>query len=135
MLVLYFLLFSFIGWVGDTAYRSFEKGTYVRGSFLPIPIMPIYGFGALLILFINTRLHPFPFFVKFFLYGSLLAALELATGFLVKKYFKRRLWKYDGGILNIGGFTNFAHVLLWGALAMILLYFQPYFEPLFGPMW
>jgi uncharacterized membrane protein len=133
--MIYFVLYSFLGWVGDTAYRSFEKGRYVRGSFLPIPFMPVYGFGALLVLALDTRFRALPLPLAFVLYGSLLAVLELLTGFCIKKYFKRRLWKYDGGVMNIGGFTNLAHAALWGALAMVVVVLQPQLERIFGPLW
>lgn len=133
--MIYFFLYGVLGWIIDTAWRSYEKKKYVNGSFLQIPFMPIYGFGAVLILTLNAWYPDIPTLVKFVFFGTLLALLECIGGFGVYKIFGRRLWRYKGGLMNIGGFTNFAHLLLWGALAMLLICIHPFFERTFGPLW
>lgn len=54
LLILYFFLFAFLGWVMETLYAIYNLGHFVKRGFLYGPICPIYGYGALmLIIFFN----------------------------------------------------------------------------------
>ena len=55
--ILWFIIFSFAGWILDTAYRSLERRAYVSETYLPF-LATIYGFGALglIALYKNTNL-------------------------------------------------------------------------------
>jgi len=53
-IILYFFLYSFIGWLMETFYSLLVLGHFTNRGFLVGPICPIYGFGAILmILFIS----------------------------------------------------------------------------------
>ena len=51
----YFVLCSFIGWVLETL-RFLSRGKLVNRGFLTGPFCIIYGFCALLIMFINDKI-------------------------------------------------------------------------------
>ena len=51
LLILYFFLFAFLGWVMETLYAIYNLGHFVKRGFLYGPICPIYGYGVL----INTK--------------------------------------------------------------------------------
>lgn len=46
-LFLYFLLFSFMGWLLETLYGIYELGHFTKRGFLYGPLCPIYGFRGI----------------------------------------------------------------------------------------
>ena len=49
-LILYFIVYSFIGWCLETFYAFCVFGCFVKRGFLLGPVCPIYGFGAILLI-------------------------------------------------------------------------------------
>ena len=49
-LFLYFIFYSFCGWIWETCYCSFCERHYVPRGFLYGPVCPIYGVGFLLMI-------------------------------------------------------------------------------------
>lgn len=120
-LVVYFLFYSFIGWIVDTAARSYASGHYEVGNFLPIlPLCPLYGFGALLVLTLAPHLSKLRIIWQWCVYALLLATLEYTTGTLLLFFTHQRSWGYPPTFLSLNGFTDPAHAMLWGSLALIL---------------
>ena len=48
--VLFFFIYSFIGWVWESCYVSVRKHRWVNRGFMPGPMLPLYGSGALVAL-------------------------------------------------------------------------------------
>ena len=48
--ILYFLLFSFIGWIIETCFSFYALGHFTKRGFLYGPLCPIYGWGALILI-------------------------------------------------------------------------------------
>jgi uncharacterized membrane protein len=118
-----FLVYSFIGWIIDTTKRSIDAKEFKTGSALPVPLCPVYAVGAFIVLGIHHYLPPtMPLVAEGFLYGCVLASLELATGIFFLKVFRRRLWVYKGGVVNIAHFTDLFHLLIWGCLGLFLVH-------------
>ena len=55
-LFLYFILYSFLGWVMETCYCSIVEQRLVARGFLYGPICPIYGGGVVLMILFFTPL-------------------------------------------------------------------------------
>jgi len=128
----YFFFYSFVGWLMDTSYRSILARAFAPGSFFPVPMCPIYGFGALLVIFLHRAFPSAPLVLQGLIYGVLLALLEYLTGYFALLFFHRRLWYYAGGWLNLGHFTDLSHAVLWGVGAIVLVsYLQPALESVF----
>ena len=67
-IILYFFIYSFLGWVMETIYSLMVLGHFTKRGFLFGPICPIYGFGAILmILFISKYKHIYKFIIIFFI--------------------------------------------------------------------
>ena len=54
-LATYFIIYSFLGWVLESIFRSFCEKKIINTGFLRGPICPIYGCGAIImILFFSS---------------------------------------------------------------------------------
>ena len=47
-LFIYYIIYSFIGWVLESLYKSILQKKLVNSGFLAGPFCPIYGYGALI---------------------------------------------------------------------------------------
>lgn len=116
---LFFYLYSFLGWVWESAYVSVHQKRFVNRGFLKGPFLPIYGSGALCVLAAVLPVREDP--VKTFLVGMLAATvLEYITGALMERIFRVRYWDYTGKFLNVNGHVCLASALCWGVMSLIL---------------
>ena len=49
-IVVYFFIYSFMGWLLEVTYAMFVERHFVNRGFLYGPLCPIYGFGALILI-------------------------------------------------------------------------------------
>lgn len=119
-LFLYFLLYSFIGWICEVCYCSIPKKTFVNRGFLNGPICPIYGFGAISI--INFLYYFKNEIVLLFLLAVILTStLEYITSFILEKLFNTKWWDYSNNKFNINGRVCLLNSTLFGLLAVVLV--------------
>ena len=120
-LTAYLTLYSFLGWIMDTVYRSALAGIFVYESSMDTVLAPVYGFGALAFLLIKPVLknkHPLTQWVLLALTGG---AVEYVGGVVGMMYTGRRLWDYSDAFLNIHGHTDLYHIIVWGFLGLLFL--------------
>ena len=101
LLFLYFFLYSVIGWVCETAYCSIGKRKFVNRGFLNGPLCPVYGFGALAVVWLLRPVCEYPILV-FAAGAAVTSALEYLTGYLLEKLFGLKLWDYSKRPFNAG---------------------------------
>ena len=90
-LFLWFLFYSFAGWVYESILVSVSERRLVNRGFLNGPVCPIYGCGAVLAIVLLHDLHN-PFAV--FLISSIGACmLEYVTSWGMEKLFRARWWE------------------------------------------
>lgn len=124
-LFIYWIIYSFIGWILETVYCSILSGKFEERGFLNGPLVPIYGFGAMIIL---ATLLPYAFNpVLVFLLGLILtSSLEYLTSYIMEKAFKMRWWDYSEMFMNINGRVCLLNSTMFGALSLILVeYIHP----------
>ena len=134
-MVLYFFIYSFIGWAQETVQCSVRERRFVNRGFLNGPICPIYGCGALLILTALLPLrrgldHLWIAVPAVFVIGGMIAsALEYFTSWLMEKLFHARWWDYSKEKHNLNGRICLWVSIAWGVLAAALVFvIQPLFE-------
>ena len=116
---LWFMFYSFLGWVWETILCSLTEGHFVYRGFLNGPYCPIYGFGALIDI---ALLHWFDNPFLLFLMGALLASvLEYLTSYVMEYYFHARWWDYSEKRFNLNGRICLEGALVFGLFAVILL--------------
>lgn len=125
---IYFLTFSFIGWLLETAFSFYNFGYFTKRGFLFEPICPIYGFGAIiLIIFFGTyKKHNF----KLFLYSSVVCSIfEYIVSFAMEALFSLKWWDYSKNFLNLNGRISIFYSFSWGIIALLFINFiYPFFK-------
>ena len=117
-----FFVYAAIGWVWESLYVSAKERAWVNRGFLNGPILPIYGFGAVIILFLTLPVSKNVFLI--FLFGMAGAtALEFATGFVMEQIFKVRYWDYSQKHFNLCGYICLYASLGWGVFSVVLVRF------------
>ena len=126
-LVLFFTIYSFVGWTMETIYASKINKEFVNRGFLNGPFCPIYGFGAILViqgskLISTANLNYFTESIIIILFSIIITTIvEFITGYILEKIFNLKWWDYSGVAMNIKGYVCLKFSLLWGILAFVLM--------------
>lgn len=118
--LIYFFIYAFIGWVVEVSYHAVTKGKFINRGFLAGPYCPIYGFGAISVIYFLTDIAEKNKLVLFL--GSMLIAtlIEFVAGFLLEKIFHERWWDYSDRKFNIGGYVCLEFSVIWGMFCFLL---------------
>lgn len=118
--ILFFFIYSFVGWVWESCYVSIKKHRWVNRGFMNGPMLPIYGSGALVILVSTIGVRDNPALI--FLLGMLAATvLEYITGWAMEQLFHVRYWDYSDQKLNWNGYICLSSSLCWGCFSILLV--------------
>lgn len=116
----FFFLYCLLGWIWESAYVSVRKHRWVNRGFLNGPFLPIYGCGAILVLFVTKPV--WDNWVLVFLLGMCAATvLELVTGYVMEQIFQVKYWDYSKNRFNLGGYICLGCSLGWGAFSVFLV--------------
>lgn len=117
----YFFIYSFLGWVCECIYCSIPAKHFINRGFLYGPYCPIYGFGAISVIWLLEPFQATPLLL--FLLGILLtSALEYLTSWIMELCFHTQWWDYTGYFLNLHGRICLKNSLLFGILVLCVLY-------------
>lgn len=120
--VLLFFFYCFLGWVWESCYVSICRRQWVNRGFLHGPLLPIYGSGAILILFVTLPAQDHLWLV--WLLGMIAAtALEYVTGDVMERLFKVRYWDYSKKRFNLNGHICLSSSVAWGFFSVLLVRF------------
>ena len=119
-LFLLYIAYSTLGWCGEMLYCSIPKGKLCeKRGFLNGFLCPIYGHGALLVLYALHGGFQNPFLTFFF--GAIVTSiLEYFTSWLMEKLFHMRWWDYSHYKFQINGRVCLLNSTCFG-LACVLL--------------
>ena len=117
--IAFFIIYCLIGWIGESLYVSWEHRKWVNRGFLHGPFLPIYGFGAVIILISTIPVRNNYFLI--FLFGMLDATLlEYFTGWAMEQIFHVKYWDYTYDFCNLHGYICLGCSLTWGVCALLL---------------
>ena len=127
-LLLYFIIYSFLGWVVESIFKSFLQREVVNSGFLHGPCCPIYGFGALIMhLFLSS--FKSNIIILFFAGFFVLSIWEYIAGVILEKKFHTKYWDYSDNFMNIQGRVCLMNSFFWGFLGVIFtLFIHPFIE-------
>lgn len=115
----FFYIYCFFGWVFESTYVSLKKKQLVNRGFLRIPMLPLYGSGAVMMLWVSLPVKNNLFLV--YLSGVIAAtALEYVTGSLMERLFKVRYWDYSNQKFQLQGYICLSSSVAWGFLTILM---------------
>lgn len=110
-LVLYFVIYSFLGWILETIFALFVLGKFVKRGFL-------YGFGAVLII-LTLKKFKGKKTKEFFISMIVFSVFEYVVSWLFEMIFHLRWWDYSNDIGNINGRISIAYSVAWGVIGLV----------------
>lgn len=118
--ICYFIIYAFLGWCTEVAYKAVTVGQFVNRGFLNGPVCPIYGFGMVFVIWALTPVvdNEFLLFAGGFIITT---ALEWLTGFVLEKLFHAKWWDYSGEPFNINGYVCLKFSILWALACMLIM--------------
>ncbi len=122
-LIIFFAIYSLIGWIIEVIYRSITRRRLINPGFLFGPFVPVYGIGALFIIILQRFIHPLPVIDQFIIYVIILSVIEFITGEFFEHFFKLKLWDYSDMRINYKGKISLLFSIGWGILAIGLSHF------------
>lgn len=127
--IVLFLIYSIVGSIFETLYRLItEHRLYGIHGFLHIPILPIYGFGAILIILLLEKIYRKPLLL-FIVAATLASLIEFVTHWLIEVLFHIKIWDYSGDPFNIAGRVDLYSSVGFGLLAVLLVnVIHPFFS-------
>ena len=120
--ILFFFIYSFFGYLSEIILCSIGERKLVNRGFLFGPILPIYGFGMLTVLFL-TKNTTDNLALTFLISMAACSALEYLTSFLLEKLFRIKWWDYSkSDKLNLNGRICLRNCLAFGIAGSIVVY-------------
>jgi uncharacterized membrane protein len=115
----FFFIYCFLGWTWESCYVSIKERRWVNRGFLRLPMLPLYGFGAVLMLWVSI---PFRGNYPAQYCAGVLAPtiLEYVTGWGMEKLFKVRYWDYSYKKIQLNGYICLSSSLTWGAFTILM---------------
>ena len=116
--ITFFYIYCFLGWIVESTYVSLQKRRLVNRGFLRLPMIPLYGTGAVMMLWVSLPVKDNLILV--YIAGFFAAsALEYVTGWIMERLFKMRYWDYSSQKFNINGYVCLGTSIAWGFLTIL----------------
>lgn len=115
----FFYIYCFFGWIFESTYVSLKQGRFVNRGFLRLPLLPLYGTGAVMMLWVSLPVKNNLFLV--YISGVIAATiLEYVTGYAMERLFKMKYWDYSNQRFNIHGYICLSSSIAWGFLTIFM---------------
>ena len=75
----YFILYSFLGWIIEGLFSLFTKGYFLKANFLRLPLKPMYGIAAILLIILKELVPSWIFLIILF---TLPTVVEYVSAYL-----------------------------------------------------
>lgn len=116
-----FIIGSLSGYIYEIIFYLVMDNELTNRGFLYGPYLPVYGVGAVCMLWLLKRFKKKPWLV--FLLAMLVTGIvEYVTGVLLFKLYHRTWWDYNGLFLNIDGYVCIRSVFTFGIGGLLLIY-------------
>lgn len=120
-----FAIYTFLGFILESLYLSILNKKIIFSGLLKGPCIPIYGFGATLIL--NTSIYCHNNIDIFFYSLICCSTLEYLTHYFLLKDSKIQIWNYSKLPHNYSARICMFYSIIWGLLGIFLVnYIDPF---------
>ena len=115
----FFYIYCFFGWIFESTYVSLKQHRFVNRGFLRLPMLPLYGTGAVMMLWVSL---PFKSSLVMVYISGVIGAtiLEYVTGWGMERLFKMKYWDYSNQRFNLNGYICLSSSVAWGFLTIFL---------------
>ena len=120
-LILFFVIFSFVGWGWEVLVHLMQTGEFANRGTLHGPWLPIYGTGGLIALMLCSRFRRKPL-VEFIVATILCGTIEYFAAWMLETIYHQRWWSYDGYFLNLHGRICAEGLLVFGVACCAVVY-------------
>lgn len=126
-----FVIYSFFGWIMEVILTFIKEKKFINRGFLIGPLIPIWGFGAILISMILSESDSY---ISLFFSSVVLASiLEYFVNYLMEAIFKARWWDYSHLPFNLNGRIWFGSSAFFGIGGLLIINFSnPFLLNLFS---
>ena len=127
----YLIIFSILGLIIETIFCFITTGNLEsRKGLILGPLCPIYGVGAVIIIFLLNRYKGHK--LKLFVYGTILGGvLEYVISFILESIYGARFWDYSWLRFNLNGRICLRYSVYWGILTLLVInVFKKYIDKL-----
>lgn len=118
--VIEFTVGALYGWLYEESLELIVNHAYADRGILHMPLIPIYGFGCLLLLLLYRK-KDYPAPVIFVTSAVAATLLELVASYPLQKILGYLPWYYGGWFLNYEGRISLGSSLLFGLLATVFI--------------
>lgn len=117
--LMFFYIYCVVGWIFESTYVSLLQKRFVNRGFLRIPMLPLYGSGAIMMLWVSIPVREN--LVLTFFAGMIGATiLEYVVGISMEAIFKVKYWDYSNQKFNFQGVICLSSSIAWGVLTILL---------------
>lgn len=123
-----FFVYSILGFIVE-GIVALIMGNGFKSGILNGFWTPVYGIGAVTILFISQYLFKnlhlnkvLETIIMFIVVAIVLSFIEALGGILIEKLFGKVFWDYSGQKFNIGHYVSLEMSLVWGISSVIFVY-------------
>lgn len=125
-LLKYFIIYSMLGWVMESVFRSICERKLINTGFLKGPFCPIYGIGAI-IMIVFLKQFQYNIVLLFFMSFVVLTIWEYVVGVFLEKVFNTKYWDYSNHKINFQGRICLTNSIYWGILGIVFIcYIHPF---------
>lgn len=119
-LILYFSIYSFLGWCLETTFATIKNKKFTNRGFLHGPFCPMYGLSVVLVILIAKPIEDnyLTLYLVCFFGASI---VEYLTGFILETLFQTKWWDYSNQPLNLQGRICVLFSLIWGIAGIFVL--------------
>lgn len=125
MLIIFFFIYSIIGWILETVYCVYIVGHFEKRGFLYGPLCPIYGYGALILLVTLKKFNKNKI-TLFIMSAVIFSVFEYLVSYGLDALFSMKFWDYSNDFLNINGRIALWFSVIWGIFGIL---FMNYIHP------
>lgn len=108
-----FFVYSFLGWVLETASAAFRQKQFVNRGLVNAPLCVIYGITAAVMTVFFGELHGVWLFAAGFIISTL---IEWIAGHAIERMYHERWWNYSKLKWNLDGYICLPVSVCWGLL-------------------
>ena len=123
-----FFIYSIFGYILETVV-AFLTHTNFKSGILSLWWTPVYGIGAVTILFISNYLFKnlhmnrvYETIIVFFVVAITLSVIEVLGGVLIEKTFGITFWNYSNHIYPVGKYISLEMTIIWGLSSIVFIY-------------